>query len=138
MNRSSTNSESGKLKIRNNIRPGNVDKLDKISSYNAWQQLKLFRQALNNQTTHVCNDPSEKSSEEPVPAFIPPYRSPPPYTAKKLRRQTSNVSQTSTIKHNTVDKQDSGELWSFYIHKIDPHIGSPGYKETESEQEFII
>lgn len=55
MNRSSTNSESGKLKIRNNIRPGNVDKLDKISSYNAWQQLKLFRQALNNQTTHVCN-----------------------------------------------------------------------------------
>ena len=102
LNSSSRNSEFGKLKIRNNISDENVDKLDTISSSNAWQQLKLFQRALNNQNIEAVHgkksqqylnfrpfkndysviDLSEKNSEQPVPAIIPPYRPPPPYRAK--------------------------------------------------------
>ena len=102
LNSSSRNSEFGKLKIRNNISDENVDKLDTISSSNAWQQLKLFQRALNNQNIEAVHgkksqqylnfrpfkndysviDLSEKNSEQPVPSIIPPYRPPPPYRAK--------------------------------------------------------
>ena len=103
LNNSSRTSECGKLKIRNNNpSPENVDKSDTISSYNAWQQLKIFQRALNNRNIeggqvhgkidHYLNynlkminllDLSEKNTEHPPPVIIPSYRPPPPYRSKE-------------------------------------------------------